>query len=91
MTQWMESCALGLTGIVLTVSALALLRRPLGRLCRLGARSVGALALLAVLQPLWRLFGVALGVNWLNALVLGVLGVPGVGLLFLLRWVLQSA
>lgn len=91
MTQWVESYALWLTGIVLAVGALVLLRRPLARLCRLGARSAGALALLAVFQPVGRLFGLALGVNWLNALVLGMLGLPGVGLLLLLRWVLRSA
>lgn len=91
MTPWMEPAALWLTGILLITVALALLRRPLARLCRLGARSARALALLAVLQPVWRLLGLTLGANWLNALVLGVLGLPGVGLLFLLQWVLQSA
>ena len=91
MTPWMEPAALWLTGILLITVALALLRRPLARLCRLGARSAGALALLAVFQPVGRLLGLTLGANWLNALVLGVLGLPGVGLLFLLQWVLQSA
>ena len=31
--------------------------------------------------------GLALGVNAFNALTLGLLGLPGLGLLFLFRWV----
>ena len=31
----------------------------------------------------------ALGINLFNALILGILGIPGFGLLLLLRWMLQ--
>lgn len=31
--------------------------------------------------------GLSLGVNLFNALVVGVLGVPGLGLLFLVQWI----
>lgn len=91
MTQWVDPAALWLIGILLIIGALALLRRPLVRLCRLVARSAGALAALAIFQPLGQMLGLTLGVNWVNALVLGLLGLPGVGLLFLLQWLLQSA
>lgn len=67
-------------------AALVLLRRPLAALVRLGVRWAGGLAALAVLQPL----GLSLGVNPINALVLGVLGVPGLGLLLLVQWVLLT-
>ena len=90
MTQWMEPTALWLAGGVLVVGVLALFRRPLAGLCRLAARSAGALAALAVFQPLGQMLGLTLGANWVNALVLGVLGLPGMGLLLLLRWLLQS-
>ena len=43
----------------------------------------GALLLLNVAAPLT---GLSLGVNVLNALVIGVLGVPGLGLLLLTQW-----
>ena len=42
--------------------------------------------LLALIAPLGSAMGVSLGVNLFNALVLGVLGLPGLGLLLLLRW-----
>ena len=35
------------------------------------------------------LIGVSLGVNPINALVLGVLGAPGFGLLLMLQWALR--
>ena len=72
-TPWL---ALGL----LLLAGLTLLRRPLGRLLRLAARSSVGLAVLALFS---------LGVNPVNALVLGVLGAPGFGLLLMLQWALR--
>ena len=45
---------------------------------------LGALALLNAAAPLT---GARLGLNLFNALVVGVLGVPGLGLLLLVRWI----
>ena len=47
-----------------------------------------AVAALAALSPLGPLIGVGLGVNLANALVMGLLGVPGFGLLLMLNWAL---
>ena len=70
-------------GLVL-VAVLAALRKPLQWLVRVLARTGVGLAVL------WCLSGVGgvLGVNLLNALVLGVLGAPGFGLLLLMNWAL---
>ena len=62
---------------------------PLGRLIRLAVRSAVGLAVLALFGPVGQLIGVSLGVNLVNALVLGVLGIPGFGLLLMLQWVLR--
>ena len=78
-TPWL---ALGL----LLLAGLALLRRPLGQLLRLAVRSSVGLALFSQVSPL---IGVSLGVNPINALVLGVLGAPGFGLLLMLQWALR--
>ena len=67
----------------------ALLHRPLGRLLRLAARSAVGLAVLALFSQVGQFIGVSLGVNLVNALILGVLGVPGFGLLLMLQWVLR--
>ena len=50
-----------------------------------GALGLGALWLLNSAAPVT---GVTLGLNWFNALTVGVLGLPGLGLLLLVKWVL---
>lgn len=74
---------------LLALSILALLHRPLGRLLRLATRSAVGLAVLALFSQVGQFIGVSLGVNLVNALILGVLGVPGFGLLLMLQWVLR--
>lgn len=91
MREWVSAAAPWLAGVSLVLIAAVVLHRPLGRLWRLFLRSAGGLAALAVFNPLGSLLGVTLGVNWINALVLGALGVPGFGLLLMLQWLLQSA
>ncbi|MCF2595237.1 pro-sigmaK processing inhibitor BofA family protein [Pseudoflavonifractor phocaeensis] len=80
--------AWGLAGLLLC-AALLLLRRPLAQLIRLALRSSVGLAVLALFSQIGRLAGISLGVNLVNALVLGLLGVPGFGLLLMLQWVLR--
>ena len=79
----------GLALGLLLLAGLALLRRPLGQLLRLAVRSSVGLAVLALFSQVSPLIGVSLGVNPINALVLGVLGAPGFGLLLMLQWALR--
>ena len=67
---------------------LAALRQPLQWLVRVLARTGVGLAVLWCLSGVGGVLGVNLGVNLLNALVLGVLGAPGFGLLLLMNWAL---
>ena len=85
MPGYMAWC---LAGLVLC-AALLLLRRPVARLLRLALRSSVGLAVLALFSQVSQLIGVSLGVNLVNALVLGVLGVPGFGLRLMLQWALR--
>lgn len=75
--------------ILLLCTALLLFRRVLARLLRLLLRSSLGLAVLALLSHVGPPAGIHLGVNLFNALVLGVLGVPGFGLLLMLQWALR--
>ncbi len=77
-----------IVGGLMLILLLAALRRPLQWLCALAARTGVGLAVLWVLNGLGGLVGLHLGVNLVNALVLGVLGAPGLGLLLLLDWAL---
>lgn len=76
---------IGLSACIL----LLLFRRPVKLLLRLLARSGVGLAILVLFSRVGHLIGVTLGVNPVNALILGLLGVPGFGLLLMLQWLLK--
>jgi inhibitor of the pro-sigma K processing machinery len=83
-----EITALALVGLFLLVAVVRLFRRPLKLALRVvvnGALGLGALWLLNSAAPIT---GLTLGLNWFNALTVGVLGLPGLGLLLLVKWVL---
>lgn len=82
----MTAPVLWLGGGLVALLLLVLLRRPLGRLLRLGGRSAVALALLAVLGRLAPFAAVFPGANLVNALVIGLLGLPGLGFLLMVQW-----
>ena len=88
MTALPDYAAWALAGLLLC-TALFLLRWPLAQLIRLALRSSVGLAVLALFSQFGQLRGISLGVNLVNALVLGLLGVPGFGLLLMLQWALR--
>lgn len=70
------------------IALIRLFRKPLRLVLRLTANTLlGFLALWAA-QLTAGFTGIALGLNLFNALVIGVLGVPGFALLLLTQWVL---
>lgn len=77
-----------ITGGLLAAAALTFFRQPLEWLLGLFLRTGAGLALLWVLGSAGGLLGIRLGVNLANALVLGLLGAPGFGLLLMMNWVL---
>lgn len=83
-----ESLALGLVLLFLAVAIIRLFKTPL----KLALRTVGNTAL--GFGALWALnlttvyTGLSLGLNLFNALTIALLGVPGLGLLLLVKWVL---
>ena len=75
-----------IVGALMLLVALLALRRPLEWLAGLLARTGVGLFALWVLSQAGGIVGFSLGVNLVNALVMGLLGVPGFGLLLMLNW-----
>ena len=69
--------------------ALVLCRRPLAALCRLAVRSGLGMVFLWLFQGVGALLGVQLGVNLINSLILGALGLPGFALLLMTQWAVR--
>ena len=72
--------------IMFSLLFLAVFHRPVKWLLKLLARSAVGLGFLALWSQSGLATGLTLGVNAFNALTLGLLGIPGLGLLFLLKW-----
>ena len=85
MTLVSHTPALLLGGIIL----LLLLHHLFGGLLHIFLRTGCSFLFLSLLSRIPILSCIALGVNPINALVLGILGIPGFGLLLMLRWMLQ--
>ena len=81
-----EIVALAILAVFLVGAAIRLFRSPMKLALQvLGNTLLGFLALY-ILNLTSHLTGIALGLNLLNALVIGVLGIPGLGLLVLVQW-----
>ena len=63
-----------------------LLKKPLGLAFKLLLNALSGFVFLFIFNILGSFFKISLGLNWLNAIVAGVLGIPGVVLLLLLKY-----
>ena len=83
-----EKIALGLVLLFLIVVCLRLLAAPLKLALKVAFNSALGFGALWLLNLTTSVTGLSLGLNWFNAIVIGILGVPGFGLLLLVQWVL---
>ncbi len=87
----LESLLLPIAAVILLVFvAILCLGKPLRWLATLGVRTGAGLMVLQGLQWVGPTLGIYLGTNILNAVTLGVLGLPGFGLLLHLQWFLPQ-
>ena len=83
-----EKIALGLVLLFLIVVCLRLFAAPLKLALKVALNSALGFGALWLLNLTTSVTGLSLGLNWFNAIVIGILGVPGFGLLLLVQWVL---
>ena len=83
-----EKIALGLTLLFLVVVCLRLFAAPLKLALKVAFISALGFGALWLLNLTTSVTGLSLGLSWFNAIVIGILGVPGFGLLLLVQWVL---
>ena len=72
--------------VLLIYALLRLLTAPLRLAAKLLLNALFGFAALFVFNFLGGFIGVDLGMNWINALVVGTLGIPGVILLLLVKY-----
>ena len=86
--EFASTALLIVMGIGLIVLIIKIFGTPLRWLLKLALNTVIGFAALFLLNFFGGFIGIGLGINWLNAIVVGLLGVPGVVLLLLLQYLL---
>ena len=76
------------TALFLLSLSFKLLKKPLAWIVKFLLHAAMGYAFLFLFNFVGAWIGVSLGLNWLNAAVAGVLGVPGVILLLLIKYLL---
>ncbi|MCL2828898.1 MAG: pro-sigmaK processing inhibitor BofA family protein [Oscillospiraceae bacterium] len=74
-----------LIGILILLTVI-IFRRPFGCLLRLIINTIGGFIILFLFNFVGQFFGVTLSLGWFNAVIVGIFGLPGVGLLLILQW-----
>ena len=83
-----EKIALGLVLLFLVVMCLRLFAAPLKLALKVLLNSALGFGAVWLLNLTTVVTGLSLGLNLFNAAIIGILGIPGFGLLLLVQWVL---
>ncbi len=83
-----EKVGVGLVIVFLAVAAVRLAAAPVKLALQVLINSALGLCSLWLLNMTTAVSGISLGLNLFNAVIIGVLGLPGLGMLVLLQWVL---
>lgn len=76
----------GVFALVAILIAVKLFTTPIRWVLKFVLNTLLGFAALIIFNLLGEFTGIYLGVNLLNALIIGILGLPGFGLLLLLKW-----
>ena len=66
----------------------AIIRIPIKIIFKLLLNIAVGFVMLFFLNLLGEFFGITVAVNWINAAIVGILGIPGVALILLLQWLM---
>ena len=83
-----EKIALGLVLLFLVVVCLRLFAAPLKLALKVLLNSALGFGAVWLLNLTTAVTGLSLGLNLFNAVIIGILGIPGFGLLLMVQWVL---
>lgn len=74
--------------VILIIGFLKLLKKPLKLVFKLLLNTLMGFIALILINIAGAFIGISIGINWINSLVVGIFGVPGVALLLILQWLL---
>jgi len=76
---------------VLVLIGITIFKKPLGCLLRLFVNTLGGFIALFVINnvAIWFNIPIGIGINWVNAIIIGIFGLPGLGFLLIWQLLLQ--
>jgi len=83
-----QQVGLAIAVVALIFIFIKLFRAPLRLLFKLLINTIGGFITLIIVNWLGAFIGITIGINWINALIVGIFGFPGIGLLLILKWLL---
>ena len=84
----MQTALIIIAIVLIILLFIKLLTTPLRFIVKFIFNTLLGFAVLIIVNFLGSYIGISLGVNWINAVVIGLLGLPGVALLLVLQWLL---
>ncbi len=75
-----------LFGVIMLIVLGAIFIKPIKLILKLALNSAIGIFMLLMINWLGAGAGLSVGINWLGALICGVLGIPGVILVLMLKW-----
>ena len=85
-----DKVAIAIFGVFLLGALIRLFKTPLKVALQVLANTLLGFGALLLVNMTSAVTGLSLGFNMVNALIIGVLGVPGLGLLLLLQWLFST-
>ena len=85
----MSDAVLIIIPAAIAVCLLAFLKRPLRLLIKLAVNTLFGFAALFAVNFLGGFLGLSIGINFINALTVGIFGIPGAALLLIVKWLIM--
>jgi len=86
--ETMQQIIVAIIVVALIFIFFKLFKAPLRLIFKLIINTIGGFITLVIINFLGSFIGISIGVNWLNAVIVGIFGLPGVGLLLILKWLM---
>lgn len=84
----MQTFGIVAIAVVLVIVIFSIIKAPIKLFFKLLLNTVIGFIVLLLLNYVGGFVGISIPVNWINAVIIGILGVPGVALILLLQWFL---
>ena len=84
----MQTAIVIIAVVLIMLLFIRLLRTPLRFLVKFIFNTLLGFAVLILINFLGGYIDISIGVNWINAVIVGIFGLPGVALLLVLQWLI---